>query len=305
MTINQNPSHNPDYQVPCTAAFEFITPEVAKQMLGRGNRKNRKLSHGGVARLRSVMDRGEWMYDSTDAIGVATDDGLVNGQHRLETIAEGDNGVWCLVARGVRPEIINVVDQGISRNLTQTLWIDGSFPDPGGVAQAVDWAYRMIGGFEKAMPVQRRPSVPQLLTWLSAHPQIVDSLEPARECHGKLGVRVGMLAAYHYAFSCVDAQLADDFYGQLATGLEVSPNDPVYTLRERVLKSRSEVEAKQLKGWQIATFLVLAWEATRSGNAITQRQFAKAPLSQSRVPRVSGVEWLDGSGDQEDEDDES
>jgi hypothetical protein len=45
-----------------------------------------------------------------------------------------------------------------------------------------------------------------------------------------------MLAAYHYAFSCADPELADEFFEQLATGLDVGPNDPACTLRERLHK---------------------------------------------------------------------
>jgi hypothetical protein len=296
MSIDQNPSYDPEYQIPCTAAFEFVTPEMAKHMLGRGNRKNRKLDSGAVARLHGVMDRDEWMYDSTDAIGTDTDGVVVNGQHRLVTISEGSRGVWCLVVRGVRSEIINVVDQGKARSFTQTLWLDGSYTDPNGVSQAVDWAFRMIGGHEKSQPAASKPSVPQLLNWLSAHPQIADSLTPAKLCHQRVPVKVGMLAAYHYAFSCVDAQLADDFLEQLETGLEVEPDhpayNPAYTLRERLIKELTVPTEKQLKPWQIATFLVQAWEAARAGKKLPQRQFAKAPQAGASVPTVSDVDWL-------------
>jgi len=40
------------------------------------------------------------MYDSTDAVGLAGDGAVVNGQHRLQAIADGDHGVWVLVVRG-------------------------------------------------------------------------------------------------------------------------------------------------------------------------------------------------------------
>jgi hypothetical protein len=293
---NSNPSYDPEFSIPCTAGWEFITPDRAKQMLDAGNRRNRKLSHGHVQRLRHVVERGEWMFDSTDAIGIATDGSIVNGQHRAQTIAEGDVGLWCLVVRGVRPKIINVIDQGSARNLTQTLQIDGSYVDPGAVSQAVDWAHRMVTRHEKTLPQEAKPSVPQLLEWLTAHPRIVDSLEPAKQCHSKrLGLRVGMMAAYHYAFSCVDAQLADDFFEQLATGLDVGPNDPAYTLRERLIKDQSLAREKQLKPWQSATLLVKAWEAAREGREIPAKAFAKPPTTATQVPTVNGVDWL-GTG---------
>lgn len=287
-----NPSYDPDFQPPCTAQWEFITPEIAKQMLAAGNRHNRKLNNGHVARLRGIAERGEWMFDSTDAVGIGDDGSINNGQHRAQMIAEGDIGLWCLVVRGVRPEIINVIDQGSARNFTQTLQIDGRYADPAAVSQAVEWAYRMIGRHEKTMPHEAKPSVPQLLGWLAEHPRVEDSLEPAKECRRKLPVKAGMLAAYHYAFSCVDPELADEFMAQLATGLDVGDSDPVYTLRERLIKDQTVPSDKQLKPWQVATLLVRAWEAAREGSKIPAKAFAKPPVTATVVPTVSGVGWL-------------
>lgn len=301
-----NPSYNPNFKVPCTAAWEYIKPDTARRMLAAGNRRNRRLVEGHVLRLKKVAARDEWMYDSTDAIGIASDGAVVNGQHRLEMIAQGRRGVWCLVVRGVRPSIINVIDQGSVRNLTQTLAIDGRFADSRGVSEAVQWAHRMINRHEKNQPQQHKGSVPELLDWLSDHPEIVDSLEPAKECNKRaLSVRVGMFAAYHYAFSCADQQLADDFFEQLATGLEVEESDPVYVLRERLHADASASIDKKLKPWQIATFLVRAWEYTRAGQEISSKTFTKAPVTATQVPSVSDVDWINVDNSSADSDDEA
>ena len=58
-----------DFKVPCTARYEWVTPEAAKHMLDTGNRRNRKVSVPPVKRMQGIIKRGEWMYDSTDAVG--------------------------------------------------------------------------------------------------------------------------------------------------------------------------------------------------------------------------------------------
>jgi hypothetical protein len=305
-----NPSYDLDYQVPWTAGPEFITPEDAKQMLDV-NRKNRNLMTGAVLRIKGIIDRHEWMHDSTDAIGLASDGAVVNGQHRLQSVADGDQGVWCLVIRGVRPEIINVIDQGMGRSLAQTLQIDGSYADPHGTAQAVEWAYKMVGGYEKRLTVDAKPTVPQLLELLAAHPAIVDSLEPAAGVRSKFkGLQLGVWAAYHYAFSAADAEGADEFFTQLSTGLNVGDSDPVYTLRERLIKNQVKGGSTEdfFKPWQVATLLVRAWEATRAGEKIPAKLFAKAPVTATQVPTVTGVSWLgtaEPAHDEQDEQDET
>jgi hypothetical protein len=292
---DNNHSYDPDFQVPCTAAFEFVTPEAAKQMLAAGNRHNRRLMDFAVRRLKGISERHEWMYDSTDAIGVATDGSVVNGQHRLHCIADSGIGVWVLVVRGVRPEVIKIIDQGMGRSLAQTLAIQGGFADPRATATALEWMYKMTGHFEKSMPTEADPTQPQLLQLLEEHPHVVDSVEPAKAVQVKVNVLSrGVYAAYHYAMSCADPDLADEFFTQLATGLEVGDGDPAYVLRERFTADRLKPADKQLRKWEAMAFLVIAWEAARRGEALSARQLriTRSGRGAQQVPTVQGVDWL-------------
>lgn len=288
---------NEEFTVPCMAAYEFVTPESAKQMLGAGNRKNRKVTSAGVKRLQGIIARDEWMYDSTDAIGLDSDGGVVNGQHRLTAIAEGSAGVWMLVVRGVRPDIIKVIDQGIGRSLAQALDLDGRFPKPTVLASAVKMLYRIVNGQEKTVPPGDKSTISQELALLGQHLNLPASMDLASQLYRRFKVLYeGEFAAYHYTFSAVDAERADQFFEGLESGLDLSEGDAVYLLRERIAKELGRpAGAPKLGHWQWMTLLVTAWEATRSGR-LTPKE-AKLlkngrPVAGVSVPQVSEVPWL-------------
>lgn len=276
-------------------AIEEITPDDAKQMLGAGNRNNRRLSEPTVRRYMGIIERGEWMEDSTDAIGLATDGAVVNGQHRLEAISRGGVTVRALVVRNVRPEVIKIIDQGMSRSLSQHLTIDGRYMEPGVTASAAEWMYNMIGRFEKSRPTEYKPTIPQLLELLAQHPHLTDSLDPAGEARRVTPkLTKGILTAYHYAFACADPDIADEFFSQLASGLDVVDYSPVYVLREKYIDDQKRAENKRMSKPEAAAFLVTAWETTRDGRTLSARQlkFVRSGAKASSVPAVSGVDWL-------------
>lgn len=288
---------NETFKVPAKAAFEFITPEAAKQMLGAGtNRKNRRVTPAGVTHIKGIIGRDEWMYDSTDAIGLAKDGSVVNGQHRLTAIAEGDVGVWCLVVRGVRQDIIKVVDQNIGRTLTQALEIDGSYAKPATQATAVKQMYNMINRWEKRVPTAYKATVPQALELLLQHPSLGDSLELGNKAYLKSKVLPeGIFVAYHYAMSVADAELADAFFSALDSGLDIAEGDPAYLLRERFNAEALKPKERQLTHWQAMSLLVTAWEATRVGHLTakeTKLLKVGRPLAAAPVPTVTDVPWL-------------
>jgi hypothetical protein len=283
-------------EVQHSCAIEEITPEAAKQMLHGGQKRNRNLSEPAVRRIMAIIERGEWMEDSTDAIGLATDGSVVNGQHRLEAISRGGATVRALVLRNVRKDVVKIIDQGMPRSLVQQLGIDGGYVEPGTTATAVDWMYNMIGRYERTRPTEYKPTIPQLLDLLADHQNLVSSIDAAATAVSGVAGRLpkGVLTAYHYAMACVDPEAADEFFTGLGTGLDVVEYSPVYVLRERFNKDLMRPEAKQLKKWEASAFLVIAWEATRRGEALksSQLRITRSGSRAEAVPTVSGVDWL-------------
>lgn len=64
-----------------------VTPEMARELLDRTNRRNRKINQSHMLMMRRDMECGRWKND-IDHIGFSQETGLlVNGQHRLEALA--------------------------------------------------------------------------------------------------------------------------------------------------------------------------------------------------------------------------
>ena len=272
-----------------SCAIEEITPAKAKQMLAI-NHANRRLIDSGVERLQGVITRGEWMEDSTDGIGLDVDGGVVNGQHRLTAIANGTSTVRALVVRNVRPEVIKVIDQGLPRNLTQILQMTGKYEFCSDLSGAISWLWRIFTDSEKSQPVAQRPSVPQLLEFFGQHPHLVDSVRVAVDTNRSAkGFQTSGLAAFHYVMATVDDVAADEFFSKLETGAEISPGDPVHSLREKALANA--IATKRESPVVVLAWLVKAWEAEREGKAL-QKANLRWKSSGARAedfPKVGGI----------------
>lgn len=275
-------------------AIEEITPDDARAMLDL-NHRNRTLSQPSVVRIAELIKRGEWMEDSTDAIGLDTDGGVVNGQHRLHAVILADEPIRALVMRDVRPDVIKVIDQGRGRNLAQFLSMDGRYEHPSALAVALQWIYRIRYGYERTLPQEFTPTVPQLLDLLGEHPNIQHSIPSAIAVWQSLKVNKGMLAAYHYAFASVAPEAADEFFDQLANGEYLERGEPVHTLRERLVENNGKPKERQAKNYEIAAWLVKSWTAKREDRQITPKQlsFRKSGPRAEAVPRPAEIDWIE------------
>lgn len=281
---------------PVTCEIEEITPQKAKQMLAV-NHVNRRLIDSSVERLQGVIARGEWMEDSTDGIGLDVDGGVVNGQHRLTAIAEGEVNVRALVVRNVRPEVIKVIDQGLPRNLAQILQMTGKYEYASDLAGAIQWLWRVYTDGEKTQTVAAKPSIPQLLEFFSQHPHLVDSVRVAVDtARGLKGVQRAPIAAFHYLMATVDDTAADEFFSKLETGAEINPGDPVHSLREKIIANA--VAAKPESGVTVMAWLVKAWEAERQGRALPKSalRWKATGAKGEEFPKVEGIVFNESDG---------
>ena len=71
--------------------FSYITPNVAKEILEKNNKKNRPLKESKGNKLSDSFSRGEY-FVSTCCIGFNPQGILVDGQHRLYAISKQNTG---------------------------------------------------------------------------------------------------------------------------------------------------------------------------------------------------------------------
>jgi len=101
--------------------IKIITPEFAERLLER-NTSNRNLRRDHVTNLARDMTEGAWRLNN-DAICIAHDGTLLNGQHRLSAIIKADKPIKMLVAEGFSPDTYKVLDGGAKRSVADQLHI--------------------------------------------------------------------------------------------------------------------------------------------------------------------------------------
>lgn len=104
-------------------AIQEITPELAKSLLAI-NKGNRHLSKSHVAFFEAQLRRGE-MKLTHQGIAIGKSGKLLDGQHRLQAIANTGIGVSLPVAYDVPDDSFSVLDTGRARTSSDVLSISG------------------------------------------------------------------------------------------------------------------------------------------------------------------------------------
>ena len=213
-----------------TAKFVFITPELAREMLGRST-KNRKISQSVVRKYAREMSTGCWLNNAQPII--FNGDQVLNGYHRLTAVIEANTGVWFLVVDSVDPIAMRTMDTGRNRTLGQMFLIDGEkAPDELAALVKVLKSYRTTNGSS---------FVRTGFTSLDYYEQLGN--ETAVRDFASLYVRKvpfriprGFYAAIHYLLAAKDKDQADTYMDQLITGQSIQKGDPAYAMRETLLE---------------------------------------------------------------------
>jgi len=67
----------------------LVTPEVAKKLITKCNKQNRKINSRFVNTYKRDMEAGHW-YNDVDYIAFNKEGTLINGQHRLKALSEAN-----------------------------------------------------------------------------------------------------------------------------------------------------------------------------------------------------------------------
>lgn len=239
-----------------------ITPEVAAQLL-EWNTNNRPLNKTHVDFLVGQMLDGQWVQNG-DPIRFS-DERLIDGQHRLHAVIKSGFTIEAIVLWGVPDDAFTTIDVGRKRTGSDTFSTKGEAN-----TTALAAALRIVNAYFKgdhnyATVVTNS----DLLSLLDEHPTIRESVRLSKHTHGLLPS--AMLAACHYLFSLKDKAKADAFHESLLKGSGLNEGDPVFTLRERLLKN-SLSRSKLPKNYVFA-IIVKSWNAYRAGKSIRMLKF--------------------------------
>lgn len=243
----------------------LVTPEYASQLLSY-NSHNRPLRPKGVEKYVHDMKAGRWQ-ENGDAIRVADDGVLLDGQHRLLALTEAGVSLWMLVVTGLPPEAQETVDGGMRRGFPDALRLRGT-PYWEGVATVTRRVHMWNLGVYKHQ-AERRMAVSnyELFDTLFDNPDIFDSAKRVYSEKKKRDIKIypSTLGVLHWVFTRLDKDDATYFFDKLFSGADLSEVDPIHVLRRNLIAA----QARQLDRDLETALVIKAWNAYREGRSVT------------------------------------
>lgn len=280
-----------------TAAMEVITPETAKSWLAitedavkRGIFKNRNMKRHFIEVLTREIANGRWDAENGETIKLSKEGIVIDGQNRLAAIIASGVEVRAMVVRGVAFEAFKTIDVGTPRRVADALHSAGE----SNTVQLASgtralWGLLREGSLESgAVPrFKGRVASGEIVALVEKHRErlkratnIFSSF--AQNNPATLPASVGIVAAF--LFGLVDEDKAEGFFATLKSGFGLKGNDPIWRLREYVLRKR--MDGHRLDQTTTLAVVIKAWNFTARGKTTTQLMFRE----DEQFPMVAGLD---------------
>jgi len=251
-----------------------VTPVLAEEWLGKNinnrNRKERKINQ-----FARDMRAGNWRM-TAEPIKFAWDGRLLDGQNRLTAVVKSGRTVRMMVVRGLSHEAQDVMDTGTARTAGDSLVIHG-YPNATALAAAakllVLWETDRFYVDNKDQQVTHA----EIQDFIHGNELIAFATNTGVNLRKDIQAPPSAIAAAFYLTARIDMEAAQEFFGRVADGIELSAGNPILALRSRLQKIRNE----KTKVSPIAhvSLIIRTWNAYRSG-----RKMASIPVFNGTGP---------------------
>lgn len=243
-----------------------ITPELAAEWLEQ-NRNIRNLRPHHVEALAYEITSGNWSSDTFEYIRFNQYGDLVDGQHRLAAIIKADQSVLNAVLWGLQDGDVMKIDSGLSRTTGDIL---GYYGVKDGRDVASSYKLIMLLMTKPSMTMYRggsKPSAKDVIAFEQDNPEIRDSIALTKDVKTKLVGKLmpSQVTAIHFLITKkYGKEMADEFFTTLSSGLGLTEGNAIHILRERLIRNKSDVQAKMTRENQV--FLTIkAFQKWRQG----------------------------------------
>jgi hypothetical protein len=249
---------------------EVVTPKDANRYL-RHNVRNRRIKPAVVADYAREMAGGLWCFTAEPLI-FDTDGVLLNGQHRLSGLVKAQVELPFLVVRGVAKEAFPYIDIGSRRNGKDVL----SIHDPTAPGHAQQVLNKICSIRTASGRMGGSLSVPDIIQVYEAEKK---QLKASGGFITKLDRQPRALAnvneciAFHMEFAHRHgANLANDFFTKILTGVGIQENTWEKVGRDRLMRSVGKKSGHQdfMNDLRKRVVIVTVWNKIRSGSPVGQ-----------------------------------
>lgn len=240
-------------------SIETITPAMAEKWL-ENNPKNRSLRERRVNNLVRVIKKGQWQFNG-DAIRIANDGSLIDGQHRLAAIMESKTPCESLVIRGLSPDVMTTIDLGASRSMGDHLKIHGYKGCIYALAAAVTVClqFKEDGSYTE---MKEKFSPDDALEFLRTNKGILKSTEflaNKKDFQDLLPRSVSI--STHYLFKKIHHEDAEKFFHYLITGEKLCGKSPILKLRSELILLRMDSKKRGFNRKRFLHLMTTAFQA--------------------------------------------
>lgn len=259
---------NPAFDVPLRKGYGIeevrVTPEIAQHWL-TFNTSNRELTQAKIEQFVQDMEGGYWARNGEP---VKFSYGkLLDGQHRLTSIAVSGVTIPVIVVFGLDSEAQVTMDTGRSRSPRDVLSIEGLDKWESSVLGS---ALHTIIAYESGLAVYsaRKYTNREVRNYYLEHSSaLVNTINRVKGYPRKFPLLPHARAvALHYIFGKVDADAADMFFDRLLGGEGLVKSSPIFHLRNRL--QMDAMEKKKRTAYEQFHFVVRAWNACRRGSSL-------------------------------------
>lgn len=261
-----------------SASIETITVAKAKSLLAN-NKANRPINDSNLKVIEMEMKRSN--FESTgESIKVAIDGTLLDGQHRLMAIVNTSMPQKMLIVRGLDKNAFKYIDTGRKRTAADVLGIE-KIKNPTQIATMVKFIMNFKRGQYISATQSQTKRASSAITNSDVSDFVAKNLTSLNDSYpfgyakeNKL-LPCGLLASLHYILKGISQIEADDFCWKVAKGENLTKENPIYLLRQKLLNdirsnrkmSKTERLALVLKAWNLyrgkKKVSILKWESVR------------------------------------------
>lgn len=260
-----------------------ISPDMARAFLLR-NTSNRKIGGRNLEKIKASLLRGEWELNG-EAIKIANDGTILDGQHRLVACAETDVSFQTLIVEGVAQSTQHTMDSGKSRTFADVLTLNGHKNGTSLAAAIVGIVksekYSLKTAFTSGGIGGGAVTIGEVLERIAAEPTIADSATAAGRLT-KIGLQGRTASVLHYVLTSIDADDASDFFSKLQTGEGLVSGSPILALRNLLMANRSSTSS--LPQTHLAALAIKAWNKYRSGETVKLLKFTVGGANPESFP---------------------
>lgn len=270
-----------------TSQYEYISPEIAAEMLKKNIKNNRPFASGTTwKKYAEYMKAGLWDDYNGETIKVTSDGHIIDGQNRLMAIIKSGVTRRFLVVRGVKEESMVNIDMGKPRTAGNQLHFAG-IPNSTTAAAAVQTYFNLKNGIYYALAcvatkgsgrggggIAYNAGSPQR----RLHPEEIIEIynsNPTKWAFFISHFRVKCVAiettsniAALWAFlSDINEGDAFNFFSGLVSGSDLAEGSPILALRNRLILAKNSRAYYLTPGERYFAY-VTAWNAYRKGKEI-------------------------------------